>query len=314
MAKIVAAFGVTHAAIMVRAWERASQAHRDSVRAGYDEVARRLRAAQPDVVLMVASDHFQSFFLDNMPAFCLGVSGRCVGWGDGGLPRYELAVHEGLAHGLLEGLISEGFDLAFARNLPLDHAFMTPVHMIFPQADLPLVPLFLNCNAPPLPTLGRCLDLGAALGRVLAQVEPDLRVALIGTGGLSHEVPLLDWRALPDDQTGRDWLQFMSAGRQGVDPQTQQRVADEVVRWGREGLGRIDETFDRELLGWMQAGDYGRLAGLDAATIARRAGNGGQEIRTWATVMGAVPGTHGEPLFYEAVPEWLTGVAGVAFA
>ena len=144
----------------------------------------------PDVVLMVGADHFQSFFLDNMPAFCLGVDGRCVGQGDGGLPRYDLAVHAGLAHGLLEGLIDEGFDLAFARNLPADHAFMTPVHMIFPQADLPIVPLFQNCNAPPLPTVARCLALGGAIRRVLADIEPDLRVALIGTGGLSHAVPL----------------------------------------------------------------------------------------------------------------------------
>ncbi len=313
MADIVAAFGVTHAVIMVRTWERASQAYCDSVRAGYDEVARRLRAARPDVVLMVAGDHFQSFFLDNMPAFCLGVDGRCVGWGDGGLPRYELDVHQALGRGLLEGLIGEGFDLAFARNLPADHAFMTPVHMIFPQADLPIVPLFQNCNAPPLPSVGRCLKLGAAIRRVLDDIEPGLRVALIGTGGLSHAVPLLDWRTLGDDPTGRDWLAFMSAGRQGVDPQVQQRLADEVVRWGREGLGRISEDFDRELLGWMQAGAYARLADLDAATIARRGGNGAQEIRNWATVMGAMPNTRGEVLFYEAVPEWLTGVAGVAF-
>jgi len=313
MASIVAAFGLTHAAVMVRTWERASQAQRDTVRAGYDELARRLRAARPDVVLMVASDHFQSFFLDNMPAFCLGVGARCVGQGDGGLPRYDLAVHAGLAHGLLDGLIGEGFDLAFAQELPLDHAFMTPVHMIFPQADLPIVPLFQNCNAPPLPTVARCLALGGAIRRVLAGIEPDLRVALIGTGGLSHAVPLPDWRTLGDDPAGRDWLAFMSAGRQGVDPAVQQRLADEVVRWGREGLGRISEEFDRELLAWMQAGDYARLAGLDAATIGRRGGNGAQEIRNWATVMGAVPGTRGEVLFYEAVPQWLTGVAGVAF-
>ncbi len=313
MADIVAAFGVTHAVIMIRTWERASRAHRDAVRAGYDEVARRLRAAQPDVVLMVGGDHFQSFFLDNMPAFCLGVDGRCVGQGDGGLPRYDLAVHAGLAHGLLTGLIDEGFDLAFARSLPADHAFMTPVHMIFPQADLPIVPLFQNCTAPPLPTVARCLALGGAIRRVLAGIEPDLRVALIGTGGLSHAVPLVDWRTLGDDPVGRDWLAFMSAGRQGVDPAVQQRLAGEVVRWGCEGLGRISEDFDRELLAWMQAGEYARLAGLDAATIGRRGGNGAQEIRNWATVMGAMPGTRGELLFYEAVPEWLTGVAGVAF-
>jgi hypothetical protein len=313
MADVVAAFGVTHAAVMVRTWERASQAHRDAVRAGFDEIARRLRAARPDVVLLVGSDHFQSFFLDNMPAFCLGVGGRCVGHGDGGLPRYQLAVHEGLARGLLDGLVEAGFDLAFARDMPLDHAFMTPVHMIFPQADLPIVPLFQNCAAPPLPTVDRCLQLGGAIRRVLASVEPGLRVALIGTGGLSHAVPLLDWRSLDDDPVGRDWLAFMSAGRQGADPQVQQRIADEVVRWSRDGLGRISEDFDRELIAWMQAGEYGRLAGLDAATVARRGGNGAQEIRNWATVMGAVPGTRATLLFYEAVPQWLTGVAGVAF-
>jgi hypothetical protein len=87
-----------------------------------------------------------------------------------------------------------------------------------------------------------------------------------------------------------------------------------ALSWGREGLGRIDEDFDRELLAWMQAGTYTRLADLDTATIARKGGNGAQEIRNWATVMGAVPGTRGEVLFYEAVPQWLTGVAGVAFA
>lgn len=313
MAEIVAAFGVTHAVIMVRTWERASPAHRAIVRAGYDEVARRLRAARPDAVLMVAADHFQAFFLDNMPAFCLGVAGTSVGRGDGGLPRYTLPVHEGLARGLLEGLLDAGFDIAYARDLPLDHAFMTPVHMIYPQADLPIVPLFQNCNAPPLPTLSRCLQLGGAIRAVLGRIEPGLRVALIGTGGLSHEVPLLDWRTLGHAPAERDWLAFMSAGRQGADPAVQQRISDEVVRWGREGLGRISADFDRELLGWMQAGAYTRFAQLDAPTIRARGGNGAQEIRNWVTVMGAVPDTRGEVLFYEAVPEWLTGVAGVAF-
>jgi len=232
-----------------------------------------------------------------MPSFCLGLGARSVGWGDGGLPRYELAVHDGLARGLLEGLIACGHDVAFARNLPLDHAFMTPIHLLFPQADLPIVPLFQNCVAPPLPTVGRCLQLGGALRGVLAGIEPGLRVALIGTGGLSHEVPLHDWRSLPDDETGRAWLAFMSAGRAGADPETGKRIAAEVDRWGREGPGRIDEDFDRELLAWMQVGTYKRLADLDTATIARRGGNGAQEIRNWATVMGAVPDTRGV-LFY----------------
>lgn len=175
------------------------------------------------------------------------------------------------------------------------------------------MPLLQNCVAPPLPSVGRCLQLGAALRSVLADLEPRLRVALVGTGGLSHEVPLHDWRTLPDDETGQAWPAFMSAGRAGADPETGKHIATKVDRRGREGLGRIEEEFDRELLAWMQAGPYTRLADLDAATIALRGGNGAQEIRNWATVMGAVPDTHGEVLFYEAVPQWLTGVAGVSF-
>lgn len=186
---------------------------------------------------------------------------------------------------------------------------MTPVHLLFPQADLPIVPLFQNCVAPPLPTVGRCLQLGGALRSVLADIEPGPRVALIGTGG--HERQLRPAGFVVGQGAPVVQGHFVRQPA-GADPETGKRIAAAVDRWGRETLGRIDEKFDRKLLAWMQAGTYARLADLDAATVAQRGGNG-QEIRNWATVMGAVPGTRGELLFYEAVPEWLTGVAGVAF-
>lgn len=314
MADIVGAFGVSHAAVMVRRWDQAQPDHQAAVRGAFDEIAARLRAARAEVLLVVGNDHYRSFFLDQMPAFCLGLGERSVGWGDGGLPRHELTVHGRLAEGLLDGLLARGFDPAFARDLPLDHGFITPLHLAFGGPELPIVPLFQNCVAPPLPTLARCLGLGAALGEVLADIEPGLRVALLGTGGLSHEVPLPDWRQLPDDADGRRWLRFMAAGRGGADPQTLAEIGAEVDRWGRQGLGFIDAAFDRELLAWMQAGDYARFAGLDADTLRRRGGNGAQEIRNWVTVMGAVPGSRGEVLAYAAEPAWLTGVAAVAFA
>lgn len=313
MAEIVGAFAVSHAAVMVRHWERAEPDQRAAVQGAFDTITNRLRAARADVLLMVGSDHYRSFFLDQMPAFCLGLGDRSVGWGDGGLPRHELSVHGRLAEGLLDGLLARGFDVAFARDLPLDHAFITPLHMGLGALGLPIVPLFQNCVAPPLAALGRCLALGAAIGDALAHIEPGLRVALLGTGGLSHEVPLPDWRRLPDDADGQNWLRFMSAGRGGADAQTLARIGAEVDRWGREGHGFIDPAFDRELLAWMQAGDYARLADLDADTLRQRGGNGAQELRNWLTVMGAMPGTRAELLAYAPVPAWLTGVAAVAF-
>jgi 2,3-dihydroxyphenylpropionate 1,2-dioxygenase len=132
---------------------------------------------------------------------------------------------------------------------------------------LPIVPLFQNCVAPPLPPLARYLALGAAIADVFAQMEPGLRVALLGTGGLSHEVPLPDWRQLAQDAEGEHWLRFMSAGRSGADAATLERIGAEVDRWGTERRGRIDADFDRELLAWMQAGDYARFAELDADTL-----------------------------------------------
>ena len=314
MAEIVSAFGVSHAAVMLRHWDRATPAHQTAVQAAFDAIAARLRASRAQVLLVVGNDHYRSFFLDQMPAFCVGLGERRVGWGDGGLPRHELVVHGALADGLLRGLLARGFDPAFARNLPLDHGFITPLHMTFGGPELPIVPLFQNCVAPPLPTLGRCLALGAAIAEVLADIEPGLRVALLGTGGLSHAVPLPDWRGLSDDAQGQDWLRFMSAGRGGADARTLERIGAEVDRWGRQGLGFIDSEFDGELLAWMQAGDYARFAALDTETLGRRGGNGAQEIRNWVTVMGAVPGSRGEVLTYAAEPAWLTGVAAVAFA
>jgi hypothetical protein len=313
MAKIVGAFAISHAAVMVRHWEEATAADRVAVQGAFDEIARRLRAARADALLVVGNDHFRNFFLDQMPAFCLGIGDTSIGCGDGGFPLHVLPVASQLADGLLEGLLARQFDLAFARNLPLDHAFIGPLHNILGGAGLPIVPLFQNCVAPPLPPLARYLALGAAIADVLAHIEPGLRVALLGTGGLSHEVPLPDWRHLPQDADGEDWLRFMSAGRSGADAETLQRIGAEVDRWGRERRGRIDAAFDRELLGWMQAGDYTRFADLDADTLRRRGGNGAQEVRNWVTVMGAMPGTRAELLAYAPVPAWLTGVAAVEF-
>ncbi len=313
MAQIVSAFAVTHAVIMIRTWERAPQAQRDIVRAGYDEVARRLRASRPDALLMVGGDHFQSFFLDNMPAFCLGVGEQSIGWGDGGLEKFDLRVDGETATLLLDGLLDRGFDIAFSRNLPLDHAFMSPVQMIMPEDPIPIVPLFQNCNAPPLPAIQRCLDLGAAIRAALESAPSDLRVSIIGTGGLSHRVPLQDWRTLGGTGSDKLWLEFMSQGRHQADPDLQRRIADEVVRWGREGLGRISEDFDAEILALLERGDYGKLANYRPDEITERGGNGAQEIRNWATVAGAMAGGTAETLFYQPVQEWLTGVAGVAF-
>lgn len=65
------------------------------------------------------------------------------------------------------------------------------------------------------------------------------------------------------------------------------------------------------MLEWVRQGKGEALAALSYEEIEKEGGNGGQEVRNWIAVMGALPGHKGEVLSYEAVPEWITGCATV---
>jgi aromatic ring-opening dioxygenase catalytic subunit (LigB family) len=188
MGKIVAAFTCGHTALMIRRYDAAEPGMRARVMKGFQEVRRRLEEARPDALLVVATDHLKTFFLDNMPSFCLGVGEECSAWGEGGVPKYKVKVHRPFAGVLLESLIQQGFDMAFSEEMPLDHAFMTPLHFIRPEMDLPIIPLFQNCSVPPQPRPERCYALGEAIGRAVEADAKGMRLALLGTGGLSHWV------------------------------------------------------------------------------------------------------------------------------
>jgi aromatic ring-opening dioxygenase catalytic subunit (LigB family) len=188
MGKIVAAFSCGHTALMIRRFEAADPQQRARVMEAFAEVGRRLAQARADALIVVGTDHLKTFFFDNMPAFCLGVGEECRAWGEGGVPKYTVKVHQPLARAILRGCIERGFDLASSEEMPLDHGFMTPLHFIRPEMDIPIIPLFQNCSAPPQPGPERCYRLGQAIRAAIEELGGDQRVALLGTGGLSHWV------------------------------------------------------------------------------------------------------------------------------
>lgn len=62
---------------------------------------------------------------------------------------------------------------------------------------VPVVPMTINVVLYPLPTPARCWALGEAVGTAIKSYPKDLRVAVIGTGGLSHQLTGLKlWQAL----------------------------------------------------------------------------------------------------------------------
>lgn len=308
MAEIVFAAAVGHTAQMVRAVDRLTDAQRESMYGALEKLRQELRRAAPDALIVFGGDHYNTFFLDNMPSLCIGLGDRTETCGDGGVPRYEnVPLHGALGRELAEGLLSRGFDLAVSRRMRLDHGFACPLHFLTPSMDVPVVPLLINTIAPPLAPPRRAFDLGAAIGDLVRDSGAAARVAVLGTGGLSHALPIPhpDAPAFPGDAELR--MQMLD-GR--ADPQRLTRLlVDRIKRVGDTGAKRFNEEFDREVIDLLCRGAGRELADRSSDWIAEHGGNGGQEIRNWLAVAAATRNCRADLLAYEAVQPWLTGMA-----
>jgi len=163
-------------------WVRKVEAFRDT-----------LTRADPDVLVLVGSDHFHQLWLDNMPQFLVGNAPRYdANWyneeREFGLPRFVMNGQQDLSWHILRGGIDRGFDLAFSNELRLDHSVTCPIITLRPQNDLPVVPIYTNIFAPPLPQPKRFVELGSAIRELVESWPSDLRVAIVGTGHLSLEL------------------------------------------------------------------------------------------------------------------------------
>jgi protocatechuate 4,5-dioxygenase, beta chain len=152
-----------------------------------------LTRANPDVLVMVGSDHFHQLWLDNMPQFLVGKAPFYDAnfyneEREFSLPRMLLKGDEDLSLHLLRNGLDQGFDLAFSNELRIDHSITCPIITLRPEADLPIVPVYTNIFAPPLPQPKRFVQLGRAIREMVESWESDLRVAIIGTGHLSLEL------------------------------------------------------------------------------------------------------------------------------
>jgi aromatic ring-opening dioxygenase catalytic subunit (LigB family) len=169
-------------------------------------MAAALTAAQPDVLVIVAAEHFANFFMNNMPAFAMGMAERYEGpiedpqWL--GIPHTMIPGAAALSLRMIREMM-QTVDLAYAEEWKFDHGVMVPLSFLTPRYDLPVIPVNINCQGPPLAPLHRAWALGEALRRA-ADRAPE-RIALVGTGGISH------WPATPDsgkinEQWDREFL------------------------------------------------------------------------------------------------------------
>jgi protocatechuate 4,5-dioxygenase beta chain len=167
----------------------------------------------------VGSDHFHQLWLDNMPQFLVGKAPYFdANWyneeREFGLPRMTLPGEERLSAHILRNGLDEGFDLAFSNELRIDHSITCPIITLRPEADLPIVPIYTNIFAPPLPQPKRFVQLGRALRQMVEAWPEDKRVAIIGTGHLSLELggPRQFGEHGPDPEFDRKAVDWIASG------------------------------------------------------------------------------------------------------
>ncbi|WP_029009665.1 class III extradiol dioxygenase family protein [Azospirillum halopraeferens] len=164
---------------------------------GYPPVLEWLDRTQPDVAIVIYNDHGLNFFLDKMPTFSIGAAQEYrnadEGWGLTPLPPFRGAPE--LSWHLIEGLVAEEFDVTSCQEMLVDHGFAVPVSLLWPdrtttapEGQIRTIPVCVNTVQHPLPSPKRCYKLGQAIGRAVASFPEDLKVVVIGTGGLSHQL------------------------------------------------------------------------------------------------------------------------------
>lgn len=283
----------------------------EEVQAALDAALDQARAfvadVDPQLVVSFAPDHYNGFFYDLMPAFCIGYQGVSVG--DYDCQAGELDVPTQLAEQLAEHVATHDVDVAISRRMELDHGAVQPLELLFGDiAAKPVLPVFVNGVAKPFVRMSRVRRLGAAIGSWLA--GRDERVLLIGSGGLSHDPPVPQWATATEQQRT-----MLLAGRQPTEEARrarQQRVIDAAVAFanGEATIMDLAPEWDAEFMRVCAAGDPTAFDAYTADEMARVAGNSAHEVRTWVAAFSALAAAGPytvESQFYRPIPEYIAG-------
>ena len=248
MAQIVAGIGVPHSPHYPAQYAKDGPEETPRL---FREVAAHLATTRPDAIVVIANDHFNTFFLNNFPTFAIGVSDATFGPNDQTkMPRYDLKVETSLAAHVRNVGVEQGFDFAVTQEFGIDHAMLVPLHYLT-DVTAPVVPIWVNAFVKPLPTARRCYALGAMVRGAIESFPQNLRVAVIGTGSFSLEI-----------------------GGPKIRPGKRNAVPD--LPWAQHIQNRIENVEIDEL--------------IEEATPEQmwKAGNVGGELLNWMVTLGVV--------------------------
>jgi hypothetical protein len=192
MAEIVAAMAMTHSPGLTGWFDAAPQEEQDMALSAFQRMRDHLDERQVDLLLIVGNDHLLNWPIGNTPEYTVGIDEEHIGpadWYDGwlDLEKYRVQGNAPLARHLVNDAARAGVSLAYKRQMQFDDSVSVPLAHLNPGMTRPMIPMTMNCTVPPIPEMRRAYDVGRILRQGILDYEGDERVAVIGTGGLSHE-------------------------------------------------------------------------------------------------------------------------------
>jgi gallate dioxygenase len=251
VAELVGAFGVPHTPVFP--WFVKRDGPQCETAQLFKSLTENLEALRPDLIVMFDTDHLNTFFLDNLPIFAVGVTERFKGPNDEPreVPDYTIKSLPDFAAHVRRLGVDAGFDLALVQEFTVDHSVVVPLHFMTPQMQIPVVPIFISGHVPPLPSAQRCYELGRVVKRAIESWPQPLRVVTMGSGSFSLDV----------------WGPRIAPGRSdGVpDPDWAKRVCEYLEQAKVPAL--IGESTEAQML---------------------KAGNVGGELLNWIAMLGTI--------------------------
>jgi len=285
-----------------------------NVRAAFEKMAAEVKAFDPTLIITFGPDHFNGFFYDLMPSFCVGIRATAAGDWNYGAENNKINVPEEIALNLVRRVLDEGVDVAYSYRMQADHGVTQPLHFLCDgQLDrYPTIPVFINGAAAPMPTTKRTVALGRAIGQFIKSLNlENERVLILGTGGLSHDPPTPQMGSVPPEVE-----EFLIAGR---NPSTEARHARQakIIAVGQKLAAGdtsvavpLNAAWDIALLETFKDADFAAIEAMTEAEIRRDGGRGGQEVRSWIAAFAALSELGEYQMttqVYEAISEWIAG-------
>lgn len=280
------------------------------VEAAFEAARSFVKEYDPDLVINIGPDHYNGFFYDIMPPFCVGY--EAVAIGDFGTQAGPLDVPTEIATELTEFLMDRGIDMTVSLRMEVDHGAVQPMEIIYGDITAkPVLPIFINSVAPPFTPLKRIRQLGEELGAFVAERLADKKVLVIGSGGLSHEPPV------PQIATATPEVrEALLGGGRHLTPEARDARQQRVITAARDFAAGINVVkplapeWDEELMRILASGDLSPIDAWTPAEMSEIAGNSSHEVRTWIAAyaaLGAVGDYTVTYSFYRPIPEYIAG-------